>query len=259
VSELLRTESLAIGYGRTVLAQDLNLTLNPGTLACLIGPNGAGKSTLLRTLSGAQRSLRGHVYIDKRDVQTCPAGALARLIALVLTERVDTGDMLAWEVVALGRQPYTGWSGALSGTDEDIVRDAMRAARCEAFAARRLGELSDGERQRVMIARALAQTTPLIVLDEPTAFLDLPRRIETLALLRELAHEQGKAILLSTHDLELALRYADVLWLKARDSLDVIVDAPDAIRESGALLRAFDGENPEVTRYLRELLATQRH
>lgn len=257
----LTTHQLSIGYAqvrsranpRHVIAQDLNLVLAQGELVCLLGPNGTGKSTLMRTLSGTQAALCGHVFIGSDDVHRLPAVEVARRMALVLTERVDAGHLNAYGLAALGRYPYTGWSGALTPQDHAAIQNAMRAARCESLAHRIVNELSDGERQRVMIARALAQETPIILLDEPTAFLDLPRRIEIMLLLRHLAHEAGKAILVSTHDLELALRYADQLWLLPKDGT-LINGKPDALKASGQLLDAFASEGAEVSGYLAELL-----
>ncbi len=254
----LTTHDLAIGYGplrqRRELSRGLNLTLAQGQLVCLLGPNGAGKSTLLRTLAGAHAPLSGEIRINGVDMRSLSVQALARHLALVLTDRVDAGHLNAYGLAALGRFPYTDWSGKLSGQDEQITQAAMRAAHCDGLAHQIVSQLSDGERQRVMIARALAQQTPLILLDEPTAFLDLPRRIEIMQLLRALAHEQGKAILLSTHDLELALRYADRLWLMPNDGV-LAEGAPVQLRTSGQLLHTFAGEGAAVTTYLSELLS----
>ncbi len=254
----LTTRDLAVGYAsarqRRVVADGLNLSMAQGELVCLLGPNGAGKSTLMRTLAGAQPPLGGHVLIGGDDVRDLAVQEIAQRMALVLTERADVGILSAYALAALGRYPHTGWSGKLSTHDQERVQAAMRAAHCESLAHRAVSELSDGERQRVMIARALAQDTPIILLDEPTAFLDLPRRIEIMLLLRELAHVERKAILLSTHDLELALRYADRLWLlPAGGAFDS--GTPDQLKASGALLRAFASEGAEVSAYLRELLA----
>lgn len=254
---VLCAEDLTIGYGPArqprILAQAIDLTLCKGELVCLLGPNGAGKSTLLRTLAGAQPALRGRITINGDTLTSLTANALARRMALVLTDRVDAGNLTAYGLAALGRFPHTGWSGALSPHDEEATQSAMRAARCETLARQAVNQLSDGERQRVMIARALAQDTPIILLDEPTAFLDLPRRIEIMLLLRALAHEAGKAILLSTHDLEIALRYADRLWLMPNDGV-VTAGTSAELKSGGHLLRAFASEGADVTAYLSELL-----
>ncbi len=254
----LATQDLSIGYGplrqRNVLSSGLHLALAQGQLVCLLGPNGAGKSTLLRTLAGAHAPLHGQIRINGAAMRGLSVHALARHLALVLTDRIDAGNLNAYGVAAMGRFPYTEWSGKLSAQDETITQDAMRAARCDGLAHRIFSQLSDGERQRVMIARALAQQTPIILLDEPTAFLDLPRRIEIMQLLRALAHEQGKAILLSTHDLELALRYADRLWLMPHDGV-MAEGTPAELRANGLLLHTFASEGDAVTAYLSELLS----
>ncbi|MCX7852256.1 MAG: ABC transporter ATP-binding protein [Caldilineales bacterium] len=192
------------------------------------------------------------MWIDGEPLQALSAERRARKLAVVLTDRVDIGYMTAYALAALGRHPYTRWDDHLTPEDEAIVQDAMRAARCEGLASRMVVQLSDGERQRVMIARALAQQTPIILLDEPTAFLDLPRRIEIMHLLHDLAHQTGRALLISTHDLELALRFADELWLMGSDGA-FVAGAAEELWRRGELLRTFADESAEVRRYLEEL------
>ncbi|MFN7211153.1 MAG: ABC transporter ATP-binding protein [Aggregatilineales bacterium] len=243
---VLTAQGLSVGYraGRgapKVVLRDLTLALERGTLVCLIGQNGAGKSTLMRTLAAVQKPLAGTVYIGAEDVHRLPISRLARLISIVLTERAQTSLLSVYEVAALGRLPYTDWTGRLSEADRAAVDWALEAVGASDLAARPISELSDGERQKVMIGRALAQGTPLIFLDEPTAFLDLPRRVEIMALLRRLAHRTGRAVLLSTHDLDLALRSADCIWL-----LDgagrLQVGAPEDLVLNGAFARTFARE-----------------
>ncbi|GIV85157.1 MAG: hypothetical protein KatS3mg052_2164 [Candidatus Roseilinea sp.] len=252
----IRATDLTTGYrngtSRRVVHRGLNLSLSRGKLTALLGPNGAGKSTLMRTLCGLQPPLAGTVWIDGELLHALSPDRRARKLAVVLTDRVDAGYMTAYALAALGRTPYTRWDGRLTAEDEAIVQEAMRAARCEALAARMVAQLSDGERQRVMIARALAQQTPIILLDEPTAFLDLPRRIEIMHLLRDLAHQTGRALLLSTHDLELALRFADRLWLMGSDGA-FVAGAPAEICRQGDLLRIFADAGDAVQRYLQEV------
>ena len=219
-SPALTTHALTTGYaarGRParVVSTALDLTLSAGELVCLIGPNGAGKSTLMRTLAGLQAPISGRVLLRGQDVTTLSPAQIAAQISLVLTERPPLGIMTVYELVALGRLPHTDWSGRLTADDEAAVRWALAAVGGEALSGRQVDELSDGERQKVMIARALAQGHTLMLLDEPTAFLDLPRRVEVMRLLRRLSREAGCAVLISTHDLELALRSADRLWLMA--------------------------------------------
>lgn len=240
---VLTAQALSVGYraGRgapKVVLRDLTLRLERGMLVCLIGQNGAGKSTLMRTLAAVQKPLSGKVYIGAEDVHQLPISRLARLISIVLTERAQTSLLSAYEVVSLGRLPYTDWTGRLSEADRAVVDWALEAVGASALATRPISELSDGERQKVMIGRALAQETPLIFLDEPTAFLDLPRRVEIMALLRRLAHQTGRAVLLSTHDLDLALRSADRIWLLDNDG-KLHSGAPEDLVLSGAFTRTF--------------------
>ena len=241
---ILQTHDLAVGYGGRVprvVSQAINVSLRAGELVCLIGPNGAGKSTLMRTLAGMQPPLSGSVMLMGDDVHQLPARDLARRLSVVLTERINPGLLSAYTLVALGRHPYTDWSGHLSAHDEAVVRQAIADVGAESLADRQVGELSDGERQKIMIARALAQEPALMILDEPTAFLDLPRRVETMQLLRRLAHESHRAILLSTHDLDLALRTADRIWLMPSGG-QLQVGAPEDLVLSGAFEAAFRAE-----------------
>jgi iron complex transport system ATP-binding protein len=245
----LVTQDVAIGYAvarrpPTMIAEGLNLALRTGELVALIGPNGAGKSTLMRTLAGLQKPLRGHVYLDQADLHRLPPEILAQALAVVLTERVDVGNLSAYALVALGRHPYTNWRGALSTQDEEVVRWALTATSTVHLAQRRLTELSDGERQKIMIARALAQEASVLLLDEPTAFLDLPRRVELMRLLSGLAQATRRAILVSTHDLDLALRIADRLWLLSADG-QLHVGLPEELVLNGALQRTFQSEGLE--------------
>lgn len=207
------TDRLAIGYGHTPVAQHLSVDIGGGMLTCLIGRNGLGKSTLLRTLAGLQPPLAGRVTLTAggatTDVAKASRQTLSRLVGIVLTERPDVQNLTVSDVVALGRMPYTGFFGRLSAADRSAVSEALRLTGMSAFAHRDISMLSDGEMQKVMIARALAQQTPFILLDEPAAFLDYPGKRDALRLLARLAHESGKAILASTHDLDLALRLAD--------------------------------------------------
>ena len=243
---VLRAESLAIGYRLSrreerVVAGGLDVQMEAGEMVCLLGPNGAGKSTLMRTLAGLQPALSGDVWLSESRLQNLSTAELARRLSIVLTERVDVGNLSAFGLVSLGRHPYTGWSGGLSETDRAVVDWALDAVGATALAQRPVLELSDGERQKVLIARALAQEPQLILLDEPTAFLDLPRRVEIMGMLRALARETGRAILLSTHDLDLALRSADRLWLLGGDGL-LHAGAPEDLILSGAFERAFASE-----------------
>ena len=240
----IRVDQLAIGYGTPpracALLENLSLTLRTGEFVCLLGPNGAGKSTLLRTLAGMQPPLAGQVRVGGDDLHMLTPRELAQRVAVVLTERTDAGMMTAYALAALGRYPHTDWRGRLLTEDARAVDEALAAVGAERLAGRMVAQLSDGERQKVMIARALAQETPLLLLDEPTAYLDLPRRAELMTLLRRLAHEGSRAVLLSTHDLDLALRTADRVWLLADGRL--YDGAPEDLILNGAFKRAFDVE-----------------
>lgn len=250
---LLQTHNLSIGYNPTrrrsiTVAEDISVSLQRGELVCLLGPNGAGKSTLMRTLAGLQSPLAGTVTLMDQDLSTCHSQDLARRLSIVLTNRIDVGALSAYDLVSLGRQPYTDWTGKLTQTDEDMVQWALEAVGAMALSSRQVNQLSDGERQKVMIARALAQATNLIVLDEPTAFLDLPNRVDIMDILRKLAHETGKSILLSTHDLDLALRSADKIWLLVAGQ-PLQVGVPEDLVLNGAFAAAFANEGVRFDPY----------
>ena len=241
-TSILETRNLAIGYksGNVIstISENLNLTLEAGKMVCLLGPNGAGKSTLMRTLAGLQNVLSGEISIEGDLLSDLKPSDLARKLSLVLTERVEAGNLTVLEVVTLGRTPYTSWLGTLSTYDQERIQQALEAVGITAYKQRRIHQLSDGERQKVMLARALAQETNLILLDEPTAHLDLPSRVEMMHLLHTLAREANKAILLSTHELDLALQTADQLWLmKQRGS--VATGVPEDLVLNGAFEAAF--------------------
>jgi iron complex transport system ATP-binding protein len=218
----------------------MSLVLEAGKLVCLLGPNGVGKSTLMRTLAGMQPALNGRVLLDNIALETLRPETLARILSVVLTEPVNAGLLTSYAMVALGRYPYTDWRGNLTDADEAIVRRSIEDVGAAPLAKRPVSELSDGERQKVMIARALAQEPKVMLLDEPTAFLDLPRRVEMMQILRRLAHDDGRAILLSTHDLDLALRNADVIWLMVDGRIEV--GAPEDLVLSGSFAAAFAAE-----------------
>ena len=247
---LLTASDLTIGYpGRPphVVARALDLTMRRGELVCLIGPNGVGKSTLMRTLAGMQPPLAGTVRLNDRDLHTMEPDQLARTLAVVLTDRVEIELMRARALVEMGRLPHTGWSGTLDAEDHRVVDEVMQTANVVHLAERELSQLSDGERQRVMIARALAQQPGLLVLDEVTAFLDLPGRIEVMNLLLRLARRHQRTLLLSTHDLDLALRHADRLWLLAPGGT-LRAGPPEALALSGAFDEVFGERGPKFDR-----------
>ena len=213
---------LSVGYGTKVVQPDLSFDLHKGEMVCMLGRNGCGKSTLLRTLAKLQPPLSGTFHIDD--------------VAVVLTDRLSLENTTIREVVAMGRYPYTSFLGTLTDEDQRIIDNAMEATGCKQKNAM-FNALSDGEKQRVLIAKALAQQTPVILLDEPTAHLDLPNRILILKLLRTLAHDRNKTILISTHELELALRLADRILLMSENGAEL--DTADNLRQRDAFTRAF--------------------
>lgn len=232
----ITTNRLTVGYRGHRVVEDISLSLPCGRLVCLLGPNGAGKSTLLRTLCGFQPPIAGTVTISGSDITTMSAAEVARLVSVVLTDRPLTPSLTAAEMVGMGRAPYTGFWGRLSDDDRRLVSEAMQTVGVAPLATRRMGRLSDGERQKVMIAKALAQHTPVIVLDEPTAFLDYPSKVAVMKTLARLAHDEGKTILMSTHDLELAAQLGDELMEIENKHIRKIT-ADEVSRIIGRLLR----------------------
>lgn len=207
--QTIQLYNLSIGYGKHTVVSDINATLNSGRLTCLLGRNGVGKSTLLRTLAGFIPPIAGEIYIQGTPLERLSHQELAEKISVVLTERMNIRNLTTTELVGLGRTPYTGFWGVLSDEDRKIISNAMQLVGIEQLAERNISSLSDGERQKVMIAKALAQQTPIIILDEPTAFLDFQSKVDTLRLLAQLAHELDKTVFLSIHDIELALQIID--------------------------------------------------
>ena len=232
----ITTNRLTVGYRGHRVVEDISLSLPCGHLVCLLGPNGAGKSTLLRTLCGFQPLIAGTVTISGNDITTMSAAEVARLVSVVLTDRPLTPSLTAAEMVGMGRAPYTGFWGRLSDDDRRLVSEAMQTVGIAPLATRRMGQLSDGELQKVMIAKALAQHTPVIVLDEPTAFLDYPSKVAVMKTLARLAHDEGKTILMSTHDLELAAQLGDELMEIENKHIRKIT-ADEVSRIIGRLLR----------------------
>lgn len=220
---LLEAKDISIGYPKSRkqetnrLYRHLSFELYTGELTCLLGLNGSGKSTLLRTISRVQPQLAGEIRLDGKRIEAYTTGELSRLLGLVLTEKTSAGGLTVSELVSLGRYPYTGFFGKLTESDKNIVQKAMIDVQINHKADSYVSELSDGEQQRAMIAKALAQECPLVILDEPTAFLDVANRIEITYLLRKLAKEQGRTFLFSSHDIQLALQVSDRLWLLSRE------------------------------------------
>lgn len=241
---ILQTTGLHIGYhaGKKqaiTIAGPLDLSLYPGQMICVLGPNGCGKSTLLRTVSGLQQAVSGSVVLNGRDLSRLKPAELARQISLVLTDSIRNGNLDVYSVIALGRYPYSGWLGILNEADKAAISKAVQMTGTAEFLNRKIDSLSDGECQKVLLARAMAQDTPLIVLDEPTAHLDLPSRIQLVRLLHQLAKESPKAILISTHELDLALQVADQIWLMDSNG-HLAAGLPEELVLNGAFRQAFD-------------------
>lgn len=240
--------NLSIGYrlrhSAKTVANGICASIRAGELTCLLGPNGVGKSTLLRTLAAFQPKLEGTITyrVDEKDVEveSLSDKQLSRLIGVVLTEKPDVRNTTVRELVSLGRSPYTGFWGRLSKDDERIVDESILQVGIETLANRLVDTLSDGERQKVMVAKALAQQTPIIFLDEPTAFLDFPSKVEMMQLLRRLARSMQKTVFMSTHDLELALQVADTVWLMESSTLNI--GSPRQLAENDALTRFVERE-----------------
>jgi iron complex transport system ATP-binding protein len=237
---------LSIGYkgkqSDKIIAQDFNSILYGGELTCLVGVNGVGKSTLLRTLSGFQPPLRGEIWIENEKISSFSNKELSKMIGVILTEKVEVHDLSVTELVGMGRSPYTGFWGNLNRKDKTIVNKAINQVKISDLAERSIDTLSDGERQKVMIAKVLAQQTPIIFLDEPTAFLDFPSKVEIMQLLRNLSKATGKVLFFSTHDLDLALQIADKLWIMDKEK-GLIVGAPHELAENGSLENLFQCED----------------
>ncbi len=240
---ILKLVNLEIGYGShthsTALLPPLNLQLHSGEFVAVVGPNGAGKSTLFRTISGFQPALGGEVLLNARPIKKMNMAERARQLAVVFTDYPDDFYLKTEEVVTTGRYPYTDFWARLTKNDLRLIDESMDSCGVGQLKGRRLISLSDGERQKVMVAKALAQDTPLILLDEPAAFLDYPSKIELMELLRKLAKEQSKTILFSSHDLDLVLRNADKVWLVAHNQ-EVKDDIPEQLVLDGAINAYFD-------------------
>lgn len=238
---ILTSQNLAVGYKNKEVLKDLNLSLREGELTCLLGPNGSGKSTLIRSLTGIQKRLAGEVQIQGKSITEINAKEMAKTLSLVLTDRIAPGNLTVYALVSLGRFPYTSWMGALNDSDKELIQWALEVTGSLQFADRHIGELSDGERQKVMIARALVQDTEIIVLDEPTAHLDSPNRIEIFHLLQDLSKKTGKTILISTHEIDMALESCDNMWLVMPDK-KVESGLPEELILNGSLEKAFGSE-----------------
>lgn len=245
-SSLLRIENLNTGYrlssNKSIsLHQEINCKVDKRQLITLLGPNGAGKSTLLKTLVGIIPQLNGHVYYEGKKLSHLSRKEIARFVAIVLTDKIDDKYLRSYDIVGTGRYPYGSFTGKLSNEDNEKILNSLNVVGVTELASRYFHSLSDGEKQKILLARAIAQDTPLILLDEPTAFIDSPGKVIIMNLLNELVVKYNKTILLTTHDTELALRYATRLWLLGKDNY-FEVGTPDKMIASGMINRLFDRE-----------------
>lgn len=251
---MIRLDSLTLGYGQGVLLDKVSADLNGGGLIALLGRNGSGKSTLLRTIAGLGKIKGGNILIDGKVLACLKSDELARTVSFVTTEKIRIPNLKCRDIVALGRAPYTNWIGRLQARDEEIVDGALELLGMSEYADRTMDQMSDGECQRIMIARALAQDTPVILLDEPTSFLDLPNRYELGILLRDLAHRQNKCVFFSTHELDIALTLCDSIALIDQPKLYYLPTRQ--MVDSGHIERLF--RNETVTFDARELRVVVR-
>ncbi|SHG51731.1 ABC transporter ATP-binding protein [Flavobacterium johnsoniae] len=245
MTSILKTSNLTIGYkskkATVIIAENLNLNLKSGKLISLIGANGIGKSTLLRTITGIQHPLSGNVYLNDTAVSAYTPVDLAQNLSLVLTEKLPPSNLSVFELVALGRQPYTNWVGTLTQTDIEKVQEAMELTQIEHLSHKKHYEISDGQLQKVLIARAFAQDTPLIILDEPTTHLDLLHKVSLFKLLKKLTQETQKCILFSTHDIDLAIQLSDEMIVMTPEN--VVQDEPCNLISNGSFAALFKDEH----------------
>ena len=238
---MIQLSNISLAFGERTLIEGATTRFECGEMVALLGRNGTGKSTLLRAIAKLGEVAQGEIIVDGKAISEIDIRTFARLVAFVNTERIDIDSMRAYDLVAIGRSPYTDWMGRLTNEDREIIERAMQITGVDKLADRMVETLSDGECQRVMIARALAQDSPVILLDEPTAFLDLPNRYELCMLLSRLAHNEGKLIVFSTHELDIALTLADSIALV--DTPRLVHMPTSKMISSGNLERLFNSEH----------------
>ncbi|MDW3211009.1 MAG: ABC transporter ATP-binding protein [Reichenbachiella sp.] len=234
----LKIIGLNVGYAAKEIAKDINLTLGGGQLVCLLGQNGVGKSTLLRTLSNLQKPLAGKIEVDDQEINSLDRRELATKLGIITTEKIGMSNMTVRELVALGRYPYTNWIGQESAEDTRIIEEAISRCRINYIENSKLSAISDGQFQKAMVARVLAQDTDIILMDEPTAHLDVVNRVEMFQLLQSIKNETGKSILISTHELDLSMQFADELWLMNFNA-PIITGTPEDLGLSGEIEKVF--------------------
>lgn len=231
---LLKTINLSVGYQKKPVVEHIDLNIYPGQMVALLGANGAGKSTLLKTVANLLKPIQGEIYIKGKPLGSISAQSLSKILAVVLTERLNVGFLTAFEVVAMGRYPHTGFLGKLSDNDKEKVWKCLKTVNAESLSGRYLNELSDGEKQKVLLARALAQEPELIILDEPTSHLDIRHKMEIMNILKQLSREQGIAVLFSLHETDLALKNCDIAVLIKKDRV-VYNGAPEAMETKNVI------------------------
>jgi iron complex transport system ATP-binding protein len=239
---MLKAENLAVGYGDYIVVDGVNLDIKEGEILCIIGPNGAGKSTLLKTIATYLKPKKGVVYLNGKKIHDLKPKDLAKEMAVVLTERVNPGNMTGFDIIAIGRHPYTDLFGRLTERDKEIIVESARAVNAEYLLEKNFFEMSDGERQKIMIARALAQEPKVLILDEPTSFLDAKHKVELTLLLRKLADEKNLAIIVTLHDIELALRIADKMAL-IKNHRVVAYGYPENVMKRDVVNNLYDLKN----------------
>ena len=241
-SPTIRTKELTIGYGKSELLSHISISAESGSLTTLLGANGAGKSTLLKTLAGLCKKISGDLWIGEKNAEELSAGDKATMISLVLTDRIFPGYMTIAELVAMGRHPYTNWRGRLNADDEQATKDALEMTGLFEIKDKDLHHLSDGQLQKAQIARALAQDSAIMLLDEPLIHLDIPSKWEIMALLKRMAKEKQKTIILATHELELSLKMADRIWLINKDH-DLVTGTPDQMIANNTIAETFNTDH----------------
>ncbi len=249
---IIRADKLSVGYGTKTVVENVDFHIEKGQMLCLIGPNGAGKSTLLRTVSGLLRPVSGTVYVDGEDVRLIRKSRLAKKMAVVLTEKFSAGLLTVFEVAAMGRHPYTGFFGRFRESDRELVHEALKSVGAGDLAARYFNELSDGERQKVMIARALAQQPRIMVLDEPTSHLDIRHRVEVVNILSELCRQRGLTVMLALHDIDLALKGCEYVMMLKGGKVQA-QGRPEAISGKGAVQELYEIQNARYDELLGSL------